>query len=288
MRFVLFFLWCLRWLPRVWVISLANVLGGLLFHWGRKRVTLINLKACFPEKSEAERERIGRGVFRNLARSTLELGHLWYAPAEEALARVTLLDRQYMDDWFGKAPIIVFAPHFVGLDMGGAAFSRAYRDSPGAFSMYSEQKNKVFDRALRRARMRFGDPLLVTRQQGLRPVLKALKEKKVFYYLPDMDFGAKDAVFVDFFGIKTATVTAVSRLCQSTGAKVIPLITRQTDLGYEARFYPAWEDFPTGDLAADARRMNAFLEERILEMPDQYFWVHKRFKSRPPGEPSFY
>jgi KDO2-lipid IV(A) lauroyltransferase len=80
----------------------------------------------------------------------------------------------------------------------------------------------------------------------------------------------------------------MSRLCAISGAKIIPLVTRQTGSGYEARFYPAWENFPSGDVEADARRMNAFLEERIREMPDQYFWVHKRFKTRPPGEASFY
>ena len=285
MRLVLFLLWCLRWLPPHAVAALGRGLGNLLFHWGRKRVTLINLRACFPEKTDAERERIGRGVFQSLGRATLELGRLWYAPVDLALENVTLRDRQYMDEWRGHIPVIVLAPHFVGLDIGGARFSREY---PEAFSMYSEQKNKVFDHALRRARRRYSEATLITRQQGLRPVLKALKDKKPFYYLPDMDFGAKDAVFVDFFGNKTATITAVSRLCGITGAKVIPLITRQTETGYEARFYPAWENFPSGDVEADARRLNAFLEERIREMPDQYFWVHKRFKTRPPGELPFY
>jgi len=285
MRLVLLLLWCLRWLPPPWVAAMGRALGRLLFHWGRKRVTLINLKACFPEKSDAEREQIGRGVFQSLGRSTLELGRLWYAPVDIALGQVKIIDRQFMDEWRGVKPVIVLAPHFVGLDIGGAKFSHTY---PEAFSMYSAQKNQVFDQALRRARKRFSDATLITRQQGLRPVLKALKEKKPFYYLPDMDFGAKDAVFVDFFGIPTATVTALSRLCEITGAKVIPLITRQTGDGYEARFYPAWENFPSGDAVADARRMNAFLEERIREMPDQYFWVHKRFKTRPAGEVGFY
>ena len=285
MRAVLFLLWCLRWFPPRWVAALGRGMGSLLFHWGRKRVTLINLKLCFPSMAEAERERIGRRVFQNLARSTLELGHLWYAPVDTALANVALLDKQYFEQWRGKEAVIVLAPHFVGLDMGGARFSQEY---PEVFSMYSEQKNKVFDQALRRARKRFSDAMLVTRQQGLRPVLKALKEKRAFYYLPDMDFGAKDAVFVDFFGVKTATVTAMSRLAEISGAKIIPLVTRQTDDGYEARFYPAWEDFPTDNPEADARRLNAFIEERVVEMPDQYFWVHKRFKTRPPGEPSFY
>ncbi|HEX9391515.1 MAG TPA: lipid A biosynthesis acyltransferase [Usitatibacteraceae bacterium] len=285
MRIALWLLWCMRWLPIRWVAAMGNGLGSLLFHWGRRRVSMINLRLCFPEKSEQEREAIGRGVFRNLGRATLDLGRVWYAPVESALAHVKLLDTEHLDTLRGKVPVIILAPHFVGLDIGGARFSQAY---PEAFSMYSAQKNKTFDAALRRARLRFGEPLLVTRQQGLRPVLKALKEHKPFYYLPDMDFGAKDAVFVDFFGIKTATVTALARLCEITGAKVVPLVTRQTADGYEARFYPAWENYPSGDAAADARRMNTFLEARIVEMPDQYFWVHKRFKTRPPGEANFY
>lgn len=285
MRAVLVFLWCLRWLPPRWVAAFAHGVGGLLFHWGRRRVTLINLKLCFPQKSDAEREQIGRDVFRNLARSTFELGRVWYAPVATALDNVALVDKQHIDVWRGNTPVIVLAPHFVGLDMGGTRFSYEY---PEVFSMYSEQKNKVFDHALRRARQRFNNAHLITRQQGLRPVLKALKEKQLFYYLPDMDFGAKDAVFVDFFGVKTATVTALSRLAKITGAKVIPLVTRQTPDGYEAKFYPAWENFPSDDALADARRLNAFLEERILEMPAQYFWVHKRFKTRPEGEASLY
>lgn len=285
MRFALFVLWLMRWLPQPVVASLGRALGSLLFRWGRRRVTLVNLARTMPELAEVERVEMGRNVFRNLARATLELGHLWYAPVGEAMTRVKLIDRHYLDEYDGKVPVILLAPHFVGLDFGGAAVSHAY---PRVFSMYSVQKNKVFDRALRRARQRWNNAELVTRQQGLRPVLKALKQKRIFYYLPDMDFGAKDAVFADFFGVKTATVTAMSRLAEITGAKVIPLITRQTENGYESRFYPAWDNFPSDDPEADANRMNAFIEARIREMPDQYFWVHKRFKTRPEGEAGFY
>jgi Kdo2-lipid IVA lauroyltransferase/acyltransferase len=285
MRIALVLLWLLRWLPQPVVASLGRGLGSLLFRWGRRKVTLINLAKCMPEKSEAERVNLGRNVFRNLARATFEMGHLWYAPVDEAMERVKVVDRHYMDEWVGKAPVIILAPHFVGLDFGGA---RTSYDYPQVFSMYSTQKSKVFDRALRRARQRWNNAELVTRQQGLRPVLKALKQNKLFYYLPDMDFGARDAVFADFFGVKTATVTALSRLCEISGAKVVPAITRQTETGYELRYYPAWDNFPSDDPLADANRMNAFIEARIREMPDQYFWVHKRFKTRPEGEASFY
>lgn len=285
MRLVLLFLWILRWLPPSWVRALARGLGSFLFLFGRRRVTLRNLELCFPDMPEAERIRLGRRVFQNLARSTLELGRLWYAPRDVALANIRLVDKHYYEEHLETGPVILLAPHFVGLDFGGARVSAEY---PRTFSIYSTQKNKVFDAALRRARSRFGEPLLVSRQDGLRAVMRALRDKKPFYYLPDMDFGARDAVFVPFFGVPTATVTAMSRMASIAKARIVPCITCQREDHYEVRFYPAWEDYPTDDLEADTRRMNAFIEDRIREMPDQYFWVHKRFKTRPPGEMSFY
>ena len=115
-----------------------------------------------------------------------------------------------------------------------------------------------------------------------------------FYYLPDMDFGARDAAFVPFFGVNAATITAPARLARITHARVVPCVTRMTPDGYEARFYPRGTRSPIADddtpatLARAARRMNAFIEERVLEMPAQYLWTHKRFKTRPPGEEKFY
>jgi KDO2-lipid IV(A) lauroyltransferase len=182
-------------------------------------------------------------------------------------------------------PVIVLAPHFIGLNMGGVRVAHAY---PGTASIYSKQKNPVLDRLFLRARTRFGAPHLVSRQEGLRSVVRAIKSNKPFYFLPDMDFGMRDAIFSPFFGVPAATITALPRLAKLTGAKVIPVITRQEGDGYVARFYPAWEDYPSGDLEADVRRMNAFIEDRVREMPEQYFWAHKRFKTRPPGEPSPY
>ena len=164
MRAVLVLLWFLSKCPPRFVEALGRFVGGLLFHWGRRRVTLINLEKCFPDMPQAEREAIGRGVFQNLARAALELGRLWYAPKDQAISHVRLVNRHYVDGLWGKTPIILLAPHFVGLDIGGARISAEY---PDTFSMYSEQKNKVFDAALRRARQRFGEPLLFTRKQAV-------------------------------------------------------------------------------------------------------------------------
>jgi len=185
----------------------------------------------------------------------------------------------------GGRPVIVLAPHFIGLNIGGIRVAHAY---PGTASIYSRQRNPVLDRIFLRARMRFGAPHLVSRQEGLRSVVRAIRTGKPFYFLPDMDFGMRDAIFSPFFGVPAATVTALPRLARLTGAAIVPVVTRQEGDGYVARFYPAWQDYPTADLEADVRRMNAFIEERVLEIPEQYFWAHKRFKTRPPGEPNPY
>jgi KDO2-lipid IV(A) lauroyltransferase len=181
--------------------------------------------------------------------------------------------------------VIALAPHFVGLNFGGI---RVAHECPGTASIYSRQKNPFLDDIFLRARTRFGNPVLVSRQEGLRAVVRTIRAGHPFYFLPDMDFGPRDSIFVPFFGVPTATITAMPRIAQLTGARILPVITRQVGDGYEVRFYPPWEDYPTGDLAADVRRMNAFIEERVLEMPEQYFWAHKRFKTRPPGERSPY
>jgi KDO2-lipid IV(A) lauroyltransferase len=133
-------------------------------------------------------------------------------------------------------------------------------------------------------------PELYSRQQGIRPVIKAMRRGLPFYYLPDMDFGERDSVFVPFFDVPTATITGLARIARLAGAVVVPAVTRQLPggEGYELRFYPSWENFPSGDDEADARRMNAFIEDRVREMPEQYYWLHKRFKTRPPGQRSPY
>jgi KDO2-lipid IV(A) lauroyltransferase len=184
-----------------------------------------------------------------------------------------------------SGPTILFCPHFVCLDVAGVA-SRVVPLS----SMYSPQKNKAFDDLLRYGRERYGPVRLFTRTDGIKPIIRALREGLPYFMLPDMDFGEKDATFVPFFGVPAATLTALGRLAGATGAKVIPVVATflPNYKGYRVEFYPAWEDFPGDDISAATRRMNAFIEDRVREHPAEYFWTHKRFKTRPPGEPSFY
>lgn len=275
----------ISYLPTAWVAGIAYVVGWLLFPIGG-RVTLINLRLCFPGLSEAERRRLGRRHFMRLARSVLEMGILWWQPEKRVLGLIRVAGREHLDALKGQ-PVIILTPHFVGLNMGGAGFAAEW---PGSMAFYSKQKNPVFDELLLQGRLRFGEPELFAKQDGLRPVIRKIRDGVPFVFLPDMDFGRTDSVFVPFFGVDCATVTTLSRLAQLSKARIVPCVTRQLSAaeGYEMRLYPAWDNFPSGDPEADARRMNQFIEERVREMPDQYYWVHKRFGTRPIGEPNPY
>jgi KDO2-lipid IV(A) lauroyltransferase len=256
----------------------------------RRRVARINLRACFPGLTDAERRRIARAHFRVFGQALLDRGLVWWGERARIEKTIRWVDFHHFEEAAAAGPVIVLAPHFVGLDAGGIRFSMLMH----AISMYSRQKNPVLDATILAARSRFNTPILLSRQDGLRAAVRAMRRGLSFYYLPDMDFGARDAAFVPFFGVTAATITAPARLARITKARVVPCVTRLTPDGYEARWYPAWTDFPDADddapatLARAARRMNAFIEERVCEMPAQYLWTHKRFKTRPPGEPRFY
>jgi KDO2-lipid IV(A) lauroyltransferase len=280
-------LWLLHGLPLAALAALGNALG-VLAYWlipERRRVTRINLRMCFPQLSEAERERIARAHFRAFCRGFLEYSILWWAPRSriERLIRVEGLEHLRA---LQGAPVILFAPHFLLVDAGFARLACEF-DMTG---MYAQQKNRGYSRLLEQGRRRFGDQRIVSRQEGIRPLFKWMREGRPLYYLPDMDYGPRDAVFVPFFGVQAATVPGLSRIAKLTGAKVLPCVTRMLPggQGYVVTIEPPWESFPSNDLVADTRRMNQYLEKKIPEMPEQYLWMHKRFKTRPPGEEGFY
>ncbi len=277
-------LWAIHFLPTPWLGAMGRALGRLLYRFGRGRVTDVNLALCFPDMPEADRRALGRRHFEALGRNAIELAILWFGSDERVLGLVSMTGREHFDRLKGK-PVIVFAPHFIGLNVGGARIAHEY---PGSASIYSRQKNPVLDRLFLRGRLRFGHPTLLSRQDGMRVMVKTLREGRMFYFLPDMDFGPRDAIFAPFFGVPAATVTALPRLARLGRATVVPVVCVQKERGYEVVVYPPWEDYPTDDVEADVRRMNAFIEDRVREIPEQYFWAHKRFKTRPPGEPSPY
>ena len=266
-------IWLLHWLPLALLAPLGRAAGLLLYALAgeRRRVVLTNLRLCFPDLREPQRVQLARNHFAVFTRSLLEHGILWWGSRERVLRMVRV---EGLEHWLAvrERPVIWLSPHFVGLDMGGI---RLTAEVP-LVSVYSKQKNPAFDAVLLHGRTRLGPTELYSRQDGIRPVAKAIKKGLPFYYLPDMDFGERDSMFVPFFGVPAATITGLARIAALTGAVVV------------LRFYPAWDHYPGGDLAANTRRMNAFIEERVREMPEQYYWLHKRFKTRPAGEERIY
>ncbi|WP_332878027.1 lysophospholipid acyltransferase family protein [Massilia sp. S19_KUP03_FR1] len=286
MRVLLFFLWLAHFLPLPILGRIGNAIGSLMYYAipKRRKIALINLRLCMPELSEQERVALARRHFQAYSRSIVERCLIWWLPIPRMYDLIHI-DGEVPEALMKSGPTILFCPHFVCLDVGGVAA----RVMPLS-SMYAQQKNKAFDAMMRYGRERYGPVRLFTREQGIKPILRALREGLPYFMLPDMDFGAKDAAFVPFFGVEAATLTAMGRIAATTGARVIPVVaTFLPDYkGYKVKFYPPLEDFPGTDMVAAARRMNAFIEDRVRETPAEYLWTHKRFKTRPPGEPSLY
>ncbi|MEO5934810.1 MAG: lipid A biosynthesis acyltransferase [Duganella sp.] len=288
MKLLLGLMWLLHWLPLPLLGRVGKLTGSLLFLTlrSRRHIALTNLRLCMPELSEAERVAIARGHFQAYSRSVWERGILWWG-SEARLRRLIRVEPGPVPvDQMTASPTILLCPHFVCLDVAGASIAMV----ASASSMYVQQKNTTFDKVLRAGRARFKPVKLFTRQDGIKPILRALRDKLPYFMLPDMDFGEKDAEFVPFFGIEAATLTATARIAATTGAQVMPVIaTFLPDYqGYRVKFYPVWDNYPGPDMVAATRRMNAFIEERVREAPAEYFWTHKRFKTRPNGEPSLY
>ncbi len=281
MRLVLLLMWLLHWLPLPLLAALGRLLGRLLLRFGseRRHVALTNLGLCFPHLSEAEKSALARRHFEYFGRSVLERGLLWWASPARIRRLVKVEGKPRLDANKDK-PLLLLVPHFVGLDAAWTRLSMDY-DMSG---IYANQKNPVFNAALYKGRARFGASIMLSRQDGTRRGIKAIKSGYPFFYLPDMDYGARDTIFVPFFGVPAATITGLSRLARLTGAAVLPVIARMTGQGYVIAIGEVWENFPGDSIEADTRRMNAFIEAEVLKMPEQYLWLHKRFKTRPPGE----
>ena len=282
-------LWLLHFLPLPVLAVLGDVVGALLgcLAHRRRRIVETNIGWCFPELSPAEQQQLVRRHFRALARSLLDRSVVWWA-SERRLRRLIQVDgeEKLRELLLTNTPVVLLAPHFVGLDAGGIAITQRF----DIVSLYAEQSNAVFNRLLLNGRRRFGNQLLLSRQDGIRASIKAMRSGRPFYYLPDTSGRRRESAFVPFFGIPTATVTATSRLARAAGARLVPCVTRMlaNGQGYRVEIGDPWPDFPSEDIIADTARINAWIESVIRTMPEQYYWVHRRFKLRPDGEPGPY
>ena len=289
-RAILLLLRALQALPLALQAALGRGLGRLLhaLAGSRRRVALRNVALCLPELDEAQRAALVRAHFQWLARSLLERGLLWYAP----VPRLKTLIHVEGDVGFAQRsdkPVMWLVPHFVGLDVAGVA-TQLFQTRLVA-SIYQAQSNPVFDAAMREGRLRFKQGDVFARSERALPLVRAIRRGYAFFNLPDMDFGEKDAAFVPFFGVAAATLLAPARMARTLGMVVQPVVAEMLPggQGYTVRFLPPWDDFPGDeDDAAATARLNRWIETEIRRNPAQYLWVHKRFKTRPAGEPSLY
>ncbi len=288
-RLLLGLLWLLHGMPLAAQAAVGRALGWLLYRLARSRrkVALRNLELCLPELDAAARERLAREHFAWLGRSLLERGLLWWAPRER-LKRLIHVEGEVDLAERSERPVMWLVPHFLALDVAGAAVL-LFQKRRGA-SIYQQQSNPVMDEVMRRGRLRLGNAVIFPRSDSAKPLIKEIRQGTGFFNLPDMDFGAKDAAFVPFFGVPAATLLAPSRMAKLLDMVVQPVIAEMLPggQGYRVRFLPPLEGFPSEDALADTARLNRWIEEQIRANPAQYLWVHKRFKTRPEGEASLY
>ncbi len=273
-------------LPLSWIRGLGTVMGWVLYVLAvpRRRVIMSNLALCFPHEPLAVRRRWARECVVYFAQAWFDRAWLWNGKLDVLRPRLRLIGA--VEELQGDTPTVIFAPHFFGLDAAGTAINDQIRRP--MVSIYTPQRSAAVDQWLHDGRRRFGNLQLFYRDQGVKGIVAALREGALLYLLSDMNFGPEESIFVPFYGVQAATVPSLPRFARLGRAKVVPVTARLTPQGYDIEVHPAWADYPSADVQADTAQMNRWLEGVINTMPSQYYWVHKRFKTRPPGEPSVY
>ena len=271
-------------LPLRAVRWLGAALGTLLWPLARERrqITLRNLELCFPDKSAAEREQLARRNFRNTAIGFMETAKVWFSTPEQLAKHVEIEGLEHLQAAAAKGKgVLVLAFHLTDLELGAVSLAR-YCKLAG---MYRPHADPVFEQAMRSGRERHF-PLIP--RDDVRAMLRWLKQGGCVWYAADQDYGAQHSVFVPFFGIPAATITATSRFAKLSGAAVVPFTHQRTERGIKLVLCPALETIPSADESTDATTANQFLQAWLQRYPADYLWLHRRFKTRPPGAASLY
>lgn len=275
--------WVCARLPLPLLVSIGKGLGIVAYHVARQRrhITEVNLGLCFPELPPAERQRLSRASFVHTGVSLSETMVSWLNPAKPVYRRFRIEGLEYLEaaQRQGRGVVLVGA-HFSCLDFGSQALSRAI----DVDVMYRANKNPVWEWLQVRGRRHYFDGVI--ERTDTRQTLRRLKAGRIIWYAADQDYGRRHSVFAPFFGIPTATITATARLARFNDSPVLFIIQSRDleTLTWEIRLSPPLQEFPGGDDVADATRVNAVIEAAIREHPEQYLWVHRRFKTRPEGE----
>lgn len=279
--------WLLCWLPVPVLVRFGEGLGRVLERVlkSRRHVVRVNLKLCFPQLSEMEREQMVTAHFAALGAGLFEAGLAWFAPDWRLRHRGEVVGLEHLDAALNAGHgVLLLTGHFTTLEMGARYLCLANRPF---HAMYRPLKNELIDYFMHRWRER-RSKLSALPKDDLKKLVRALRNGGAIWYGPDQSLDTANATYVPFFGVPTLTLTATSRLAQLGRAKVVPYFPARINGRYRVTFLPALENFPSGDDAADAAQINRMLEAGIAIAPEQYFWTHKRFKHHPPGTPDPY
>ena len=280
-------LWLVAQLPYKVLLWLGRCLGALMYRLAsaRRKIAARNLELCFPQMPAAEREALLKENFASTGITFFEMAIAWWWPAERLrrLGTIEGLEHLRQAEADGQG-VILMALHFTTLEMGGGLLGLAQ----DMYGMYRPHKNPLFDYVQRRGREQ--RLLGVIGRDDVRGMLKLLRAGGVVWYAPDQDYGAQRSVFVPLFGVPAATVTATSKFARMGRAKVIPFTQQRLPdgQGYRLVIHPPLADFPSDSEEADCLRVNQWIEQAISACPEQYLWAHRRFKTRPEGEPKLY
>ncbi len=275
-------------LPFRWQMALGKRFGRLLELLKKREhgTALKNIEICFPELTDDERRALLARHFEAVGTSFVEMGIGWFWPIERLLERVEIVGREHLNDALaaGKGVLLVSA-HFTALEVGVSVLEVLV---PRCAAMYRPQRNAMMDVMIRRGRSRFAYEQIP--RDNVRRLLRSLRNGEVVAYMPDQTYLGNQSELLPFFGEPALTNTATSKLAAISGAKVLPYFFRRLpgDSGYRVDIGPPLADFPTEDAAADTRRLVTLLEDYIRKAPEQYLWLYKKFKGRPPPYPDVY
>lgn len=280
-------LWLISKLPLSWQTRIGAGLGNILYHLMRKRrrISAINLQLCFPEKSAEEKEALLKNNFRHLGMLLIDSGLSWWGSRKRLERLAHFSGNEHLEKALaeGKGAILLTC-HMTSLELGGQLLAMRYPLQV----MYKRSRNALTEAIILRGRQRFTHR--VFKHDDIRSMLRGLREGLAAWYSPDQDFGRKRSVFADFMGVPAATVRMTAVLAGRSGAPVIPYfpIRLPDNQGFEIRILPPLMNFPSGDDVKDARAVNTAIEGIVRQYPEQYLWLHRRFKTRPKGAPPVY
>lgn len=282
--------WLVTLLPFPILLGIGRVIG-LIFYAipsRRKVIAQRNIDLCFPDMPADERKAMLRANFINTGIAVMEVGIAWWWPKKRFSKLIQVDGLEHLEAVKGRG-VLLLGIHYTTLEIGAGGISSVWEMD----GMYRAHGNPVYDFLQARGRLNQSDKngrSVVYERNDVRGTMKALKNGRSLWYGPDQDYGLRQGLFVPFFGVQAATVYATARFAEKTGAAVVPFshIRLPGHQGYKITVYPALEDFPTGDDEVDTTRINKIVESLVLLQPDQYLWVHRRFKNRPEGTPDLY